>query len=34
MIKDLIEEMYLNKHTDYFSLEREIFKNAIREHWH
>lgn len=29
MSKDLIEEMYLTKETNYFSLERQIFKNAV-----
>jgi len=29
MNKDLVEEMYLNKNTEYFSLEREIFKNSV-----
>jgi len=29
MANDLIEEMYTSKQTDYFSLEREIFKKAI-----
>lgn len=31
MAKDVVEEMYVNKQFDYFSLEREIFKNAITE---
>ncbi len=31
MQKDIVEEMYLNKQADYFSLEREIFKNAVKE---
>lgn len=31
MKNDLIEEMYLNKDNTYFSLEREMFKNAIKE---
>lgn len=31
MAKDLIEEMYISKETDYFSLEREVFKKAITE---
>ena len=30
MTKDVIEEMYLTKKTDYFSLEREVFKNSIK----
>ena len=29
MQTDILEEMYRNKQADYFSLEREIFKNAI-----
>lgn len=29
MGKDLIEEMYINKNENYFSLERQIFKNAV-----
>jgi 2-polyprenyl-3-methyl-5-hydroxy-6-metoxy-1,4-benzoquinol methylase len=32
MSKDLVEEMYFNKNTEYFSLEREIFKNSVLEH--
>ena len=31
MKNDLIEEMYLTKENSYFSLEREMFKNAIKE---
>lgn len=31
MSKDLIEEMYINKNENYFSLERNIFKNAVLE---
>lgn len=31
MNKDLVEEMYLNKNAEYFSLEREIFKNSVIE---
>jgi methionine biosynthesis protein MetW len=31
MKNDLIQEMYLSKENFYFSLEREMFKNAIRE---
>jgi O-antigen biosynthesis protein len=31
MKNDLIQEMYLSKENFYFSLEREVFKNAIRE---
>lgn len=30
MAKDLVEEMYVAKHAEYFSLEREMFKNAVR----
>lgn len=30
MNKDLIEEMYINKNENYFSLERQIFKNAVK----
>jgi methionine biosynthesis protein MetW len=29
MQKDIIEEMYISKETNYFNLERQIFKNAI-----
>ena len=29
MSEDLVEKMYASKQADYFSLEREIFKNAI-----
>ncbi len=29
MQKDIIEEMYTSKDTQYFNLEREIFKNAV-----
>lgn len=29
MSKDLIEEMYLTKEANYFSLERQMFKNAV-----
>ncbi len=29
MNKDLIEELYVNKNDNYFSLERQIFKNAV-----
>jgi 2-polyprenyl-3-methyl-5-hydroxy-6-metoxy-1,4-benzoquinol methylase len=32
MNKDLVEEMYFIKNTEYFSLEREIFKNSVLEH--
>jgi 2-polyprenyl-3-methyl-5-hydroxy-6-metoxy-1,4-benzoquinol methylase len=31
MSKDLIEEMYINKNENYFSLERQLFKNAVTE---
>lgn len=31
MTKDLVEEMYVTKHTEYFSLEREMFKEAVKE---
>jgi 2-polyprenyl-3-methyl-5-hydroxy-6-metoxy-1,4-benzoquinol methylase len=31
MKKDLVEEMYLKKNAEYFSLEREIFKNSVTE---
>ena len=31
MNKDLIEELYINKNDNYFSLERQIFKNAVSE---
>lgn len=31
MSRDLVEEMYISKHSEYFSLEREMFKNAIKE---
>ena len=30
MQKDIVEEMYINKQSDYFSLERQVFKNAIK----
>ncbi len=29
MAKDIVEEMYSSKNTEYFSLEREMFKNAV-----
>lgn len=29
MQKDIVEEMYISKETEYFNLERQIFKNAI-----
>lgn len=31
MNKDVIEEMYITKETNYFSLERQMFKDAVRE---
>lgn len=31
MAKDLVEEMYVSKQTDYFSLERQMFKDAVTE---
>lgn len=31
MTKDVIEEMYLTKNTDYFSLERQMFKNSVQD---
>ena len=31
MTKDVIEQMYLTKNTDYFSLERQMFKNALQD---
>lgn len=30
MSKDLIEEMYASKNTEYFSIERQLFKNAVK----
>lgn len=30
MSRDLIEEMYISKHKGYFTLERQMFKNAIQ----
>lgn len=30
MQPDLVEQMYMSKQPDYFSIEREIFKNAVK----
>ena len=31
MTNDIIEELYVSKETNYFSLERQMFKDAVRE---